>query len=394
MPIANGIGFTGYARTMSAAALQEGAPAAFDTPLSFPIRNPLAAQITTIGIGAYADDGDAVEVTIQTPDGVDHDFEVVRAAGAPANATAAAVALAALINADASVVGHVDAEGSGTDLVLTFQHPNVIYPVSHSETGVTVSQTATQAAGGSAIPFGRFLIATGGVIDPTRVGQVVGSEVQAVLPTSATVADDIIGISARPLAQFANQGEALASAVDGIPAGKMGDAFFDGFVAMRNNGAVASAINGIVYVVNDTAGGDELGEARADGGGVQQVATGTPTAANATHFQVTIRVRDQTYVGDFVSDADGTATEIVAGLIADFGGASAIPGVTLSGTTTLIVTGAAGESFTVNDTGVGIIAFVATTAADVYAFPMPRSRVRWAAVVPPGAVGPVSTKLL
>lgn len=76
---------------------------------------------------------------------------------------------------------------------------------------------------------------------------------------------------------------------------------------------------------------------------VAQVVTWTPTVQNNTAYTVTING----VLHSYTSDADATANEIVAGLIALINGGSQAPKVTASGTTTLIVTAdAAGEPFT------------------------------------------------
>lgn len=67
---------------------------------------------------------------------------------------------------------------------------------------------------------------------------------------------------------------------------------------------------------------------------VAQVVTVTPVVVNNFSYQVTINGLLHT----FLSDADATATEIVAGLIAAINGGAQAANVTASGTTTLIVT--------------------------------------------------------
>jgi hypothetical protein len=102
--------------------------------------------------------------------------------------------------------------------------------------------------------------------------------------------------------------------------------------------------------------------ASADGAGsTAQVATLTPTAVNATIYAVEIldAANEVVAAAEFLSDGSATATKIVTGLTAALG---TVPGVTLSGTATLILTStAAGVPFSVKSIGDGTIAVAATT---------------------------------
>jgi hypothetical protein len=402
MGIANGLGVTGYRRTQSPPSLLEGAPAAFDTPLSTPMRNDLIAQISNVAIGTFDTDTDSIAVAIPLPDGTVVTHTTTRASNVPVDAAAAAVALAALIDGDDALVGHVDASTSTTNLVLTFLHPNVVYPVAATPSaGTTATVTTPTAAGGSAIPFGRFLVAG------TTLDGITAME----LPSASTVAADVIGVSARPIAQFPNAGSELASAVDGIPAGKMADAFYDGLVAMRNNGGVASAMGGAVHVVIATTGGDELGEARADASGAAYVSTLTP-AANmlmyAVKASVNVNGREIPLAFEYTpTDGTTTADDAVDGLED-----AAAAAITAAGLTGIVAASAAsGATFTLTvaagyawatapyfsawslDTEV-VSGTVSTATATNYTIALPRTQARWAAVVPAGEVGPVAIDLI
>lgn len=82
-------------------------------------------------------------------------------------------------------------------------------------------------------------------------------------------------------------------------------------------------------------------------GGTAGFITLTPAVANTTDYRVVFLGSDgQLVEANYTSDADATAAEIVAGLIADAG---TIPGITLSGTTTLIATIALGSGASVED---------------------------------------------
>lgn len=75
---------------------------------------------------------------------------------------------------------------------------------------------------------------------------------------------------------------------------------------------------------------------------VAQVVTITPVVVNSFNYQVTVNG----VIHSFMSDADATAGEIVAGLIAAINGGAQAANVTASGTTTLIVTSdVAGQGF-------------------------------------------------
>lgn len=384
MPIANNLGISGYGRRMQRAL--EGAPASAEPVLARPMMASLLAQITTISIAGFGADTDSITVTIELPDGTEHTETVTRAGGVPVDDAAAATALATLINDDAELNGHVEATTSTADLILTFQHENIGYDVTTTVVGCTATVVETQAAGGSDIPFGRFVVA-GASIDGNAAME---------LPGASTTEWDIVGVSMRPIGVFANQGDADPDAVDAIAAGKMGDGGYRGLVYMKNNGSVASAINGKVFVVISTSGGDELGEARADDEdvGTAQVATGTPTAANSTQYQFEIVFRGATHVISFLSDASATDTEICDGLRADLLTHDELDGLIVgTGTTTLILTGPEDESFTVNNTGPGVISFAATTAPSNIAIELDRKRARWDEVVQPGEIGPVYVDL-
>lgn len=90
---------------------------------------------------------------------------------------------------------------------------------------------------------------------------------------------------------------------------------------------------------------------------VAQISTLTPTVANTASYTVTINGVAHT----ITSDADATAAEIVAALIAAINGGTQAANVTASGTTTLIVTSDnAGVPYSISASN--NIAIVATTA--------------------------------
>lgn len=204
---------------------------------------------------------------------------------------------------------------------------------------------------------------------PLGVGVVEVDGIRAARPSS--VNDVFLGVTKR--------GKGIEAPDDGSEemhhAGQTIEVLTEGDIFVAPEDAVTAVSE--VWMRVSASGSERLGAFRGTPDGTAQIDTFTPTAANATHYQLTIRFRDKTYVGDFLSDADGTAAEIVAGLIADLGGASGIPGLTLSGSNTLIITGPAGESFSASDSGVGILARAATQAAVVDCIKIPSSKAHW-----------------
>lgn len=268
MTIQNGLGLAGFSRTMQRG--QEGQPSCAEGVLSRAYRNPLAAQVTRIAIGTYADDGDTFTVSITLPNGTVVSETVLRASGAPADAAAAATALAAQLNARQALNGHLSAAVvSSTNVDITFDHPNVAYTVAVTASGVTVTATQQTAPGGSVIPFGRFVTAGASVDGQPAIREAGTSDTE----------DLFVGVTLRRL-DTPNLENVLASAVDGCPAGDMQPIGFKGGVLMYNRGSVASAVNGLVYVVINTAGGQSLGQARADDDGSNSI----PLTAQRAHW--------------------------------------------------------------------------------------------------------------
>lgn len=74
------------------------------------------------------------------------------------------------------------------------------------------------------------------------------------------------------------------------------------------------------------------------------VLTFTPTPVNDTIYQIVLSVDGVQYVASYTSDADATAAEIVAGLSLEINDTLEVPGVTATGSTTLILTADPGVS--------------------------------------------------
>lgn len=251
MAIVNGLGFAGYSRMMPRGF--EGQPAETEGCLSRAYRNPRRAQVTNIAIGGVGADTDAITVRITKPDGTVVSTTVTRTGGVPVDDAAMALALATALNAQTALRGHVVASASTTNLVLTFSHTNIVYPVSTTLVGTTATITTTTAAGGAVIPFGRFVSAGSSIDGQPELRELQNADAETV----------VTGVTLRRL-DVENAGDVLASAVDGVPIGDMTPVAFQGAVLMRNNGGVASAVNGAVYVVVNDAGGQSRGMARAD----------------------------------------------------------------------------------------------------------------------------------
>lgn len=106
---------------------------------------------------------------------------------------------------------------------------------------------------------------------------------------------------------------------------------------------------------------DQKGAFRKSPDGVAQVATLTPTAANDTLYSISLFDAEGKLVKtvQILSGGAATATEICDALRTALG---AITGYTFGGTSTLTITAAvAGEGFSVQSNGPGVIAVAATT---------------------------------
>lgn len=251
MAIQNGIGIVSYPRRMSRGL--EGQPAESELPLADTYRVPLIGQVNTVTVGGFGADADSVTISITVPDGTVYSVTTTRAAGVPADDAAAAAALAAAINALAGLNTHADATSNSAVVTITFKHPNVVYTVATSVTAATAAVAQTQAPGGTAITPGRF------VTSGTELG---GIPIASELGNSAVEAD-VRGVVLREQLQ-PNAGSTLSTAVDQVQPGSLIAVAYRNKVLMRNNGSVAAARGGLVYVVVNTAGGQERGMARAD----------------------------------------------------------------------------------------------------------------------------------
>jgi len=388
MTITNQAGLTAFSRDFHT--MQEGQPWDSDFKAR-PYRNPYLAQLSTISIAGFGADADSIAVNVTLPGGAVITETVTRASSVPVDDAAAAVAMAALLNARAELSGHLVATTDGDDLILTFDHENVVYPVTTTVVACTGTVVETVSAGGSTVPYGRFIAA----------GAAVGgqSALRALVATDRTA--QIRAVTARPQIGV-NLGSALATAVDEIAAGDIGAGLYEGPVAMRNNGSVAAAEGGTVYAVVATTGGDEIGEARSDPSGGTQVATIT-VVADHQNYAVNFGIGGVDYQFSY-APTDGTTStaDAIDGLedsalqtITDRGIAALVTASTASATATMTLTAAAGYEFDYVDVtsfGEDVEATsgtVVVAATAVYAAPLDSSRFYWAEAVAAGAVGPV-----
>ncbi len=261
MSIQNGLGITGFSRTMDRGI--EGAPAEFDgVSGGRPMVNPKSKQVTELTVGGTATDGDYV-ITITEPDGTVHTVTFTRGSSETNDGISDGLQAAVdnAITGDLAGVVESVADSDTNDLQITFAHEGLDYDVSGAAPGSgTLTDTEITDPAGSSIPLGRF-VADGGASED-------GQRAMALPDGVAETA--ILGVLMTPIGHNANGESPLSSADNELPAGNMGSVARDGAVNMRNVGGAATA-NGPVFVVVNTAGGDELGQARGADDGANSV---------------------------------------------------------------------------------------------------------------------------
>lgn len=306
MGINQGIGQTSYSRNQGTQ--RKGRPATITPPETFSAVNPILAQVGTVTIGGTASDGNYVLNILDVILGVTHTVTVVRATTPSSNANIA-TALAAAIAADGDLRNIVSvADDLAAVLTLTFLHAGRVYTVTTSETTATgtIVWAETQAPGGSALSVARFV----------RYGTEVGNQKAVQALTTTSLAADVVAYLLTPQAEIANQGGILATDEDQYLAGDMVNGAYRGKVMAENVGGAGSD-GGFVFVVVSTAGGDELGEMRADADGTAHVMEASPAAGNDLHYNLSIALIDLS-TGETVhsetigvlSDGSGTAAEV------------------------------------------------------------------------------------
>lgn len=379
MGINQGIGQTSYSRNQGTQ--RKGRPATITPPETFSAVNPILAQVGTVTIGGTASDGNYVLNILDVILGVTHTVTVVRATTPSSNANIA-TALAAAIAADGDLRNIVSVADDGAAvLTLTFLHNGRVYTVTTSETTATgtIVWAETQAPGGSALSVARFV----------RYGTEIGNQKAVQALATSSLAADVVAFLLTPQAEIANQGGILATDEDQYLAGDMVNGAYRGKVMAENVGGAGSD-GGFVFAVVSTAGGDELGEMRADADGIQQVVNVEPVEANDTYYQLSVRLIDEATgelvsetVSNVLSDASGTETEIQVLLKAHLDASEL---VTVHGVATgtdgagddisLRLTAPLGFRIDATTTGVGVITVTNATAGVAYTIRLPKAMAR------------------
>lgn len=269
MGIANGLGRTSFQRLQDKGV--EGAPASVRGIVGRPVLNPLLAQISNLLVGGTETNGIySFTVTDLQSGEVVTTVEFDRQAGETNNQIADELRDAA--NADPALNNVLDAAGTSPNVQLDFQHAGLQYSISTvAPGGASLTPSVIQAAGGTVQDFGRFVSSGPNGVNKTPV----------IVPLDAADVDqDIHGVIMRPLGQFTNQGSELGADVDAVPVGRMATLATEDEIYMVNRGTVTANPGGQVHVVRNTAGGQELGQARADADG----ANSTPLSFSRAYW--------------------------------------------------------------------------------------------------------------
>jgi len=238
----------------------EGTPGEGRLPLARTATNPILAQTDTAIVGGAATDGDYI-IGVTDPKGLRTEAKFTRAA-AEANAAIAAALVVAFNLAMGGIASAVIDGGDPLQINITFEHEGIAYVLDESSPGAsTITLANTQVAGGVAQAVARFV----------ERGASVAGQNPNVAPLEAGSDDDSLwGIVLRPIGEFAGVEGTVAQdpdTPDVVPAGNSLSVAYDGAVNMRNVGSVASVAGGPMFGVINTAGGQQLGQARADADG-------------------------------------------------------------------------------------------------------------------------------
>jgi hypothetical protein len=233
----------------------QGFPGAVDGPIDHEFTrtrtNKMLAQAGTLTVGGTADDG-IYSVTITNPADPEHPITVEfdRQDSETNNQIAAALAAllvkALMLKATVTVLNAV--------ITVTFKNSNITYTVETADPGTgTLTWAQTQAAGGSSVPFGRFVRGGGDGVSfrPLVTGSVIA---------------DVIGVVVRELT--------VQNPETGIPPGREGAILGVGPILVLTEEDVTPADT--VYIRKETsANGTEVGVVRksADGGTAISAAT-------------------------------------------------------------------------------------------------------------------------
>lgn len=220
--------------------------------------NPLLAQISTLTIASSDTVGD-VSITYRKPDGT-----LLVALGTDAgstNTTHADTVVLAVNTADAWSNVATASNVAGV-ITLVFLHPGLNYAfVGFTTPGAgTIVETApqTQAAGGAPFPVARWVVSAVNAQDP---------DIPALaLPGPGGT---LAGVSIRPPGQLVNTTDAsnITTVSEAFPAAEMVPVGFNGPIYVTNVGGVVSVKDATVFAVVNVAGGNELGQTRANDDG-------------------------------------------------------------------------------------------------------------------------------
>jgi len=220
--------------------------------------NPLLAQIST-WTWTLSDSAGDVSVTIRLLEGTE-----ITATGTDAGATdtthADTIVLA--INGSDEWANVATADNVAGVITVMFLHAGLDYAfVGFTAPGsgvLTPTVPETQAAGGARLPAGRWVVSAANAQDPDIPA--------AALPGPGS---NLVGVTIRPAGQIVNSLAAgnVGTPDDGFIPADMVPVGFDGPIYVRNVGGVASVKDAQVFAVVNVAGGDLLGQTRADDDG-------------------------------------------------------------------------------------------------------------------------------
>jgi len=220
--------------------------------------NPLLNQIST-WTWTLSDTVGDVSATIRLPDGT-----LLTATGTDAGATDTTHAdtLVAAINGDDDWANVATAENVAGVMTLTYLHSGLDYVfVGFTAPGagvLTPTTPETQAAGGIRFPVARWVVSAVNAQDP---------EIPALaLPAPG---GNLVGVTVRPHGQLVNSNDAsnTTTVSEAFVAGDMVPVGWVGSIYVTNVGSVASVKDAQCFAVVNVAGGNLLGQTRADDDG-------------------------------------------------------------------------------------------------------------------------------
>lgn len=195
------------------------------------------------------------------------------------------------------------------------------------------------------------------------------AELEILAPTAA--ADEIIGVVVRNM----HKNTSDLSGTNQVREGDLHPVLCEGMICVTVEDAVSAG--GAVFVRHTAPGEEVLGAFRGSAGGVAELTTITPTAANSTHYVLNVSVGDKDFQFEYTSDGSATDEEICDGLRAAMtsAGTDFSSRVTAGGTATLTLTGAnAGEPLVITSNGPGVLGIVETTPSAAIAKKLPGAR--------------------